>query len=366
MDADTASRVFEPFFTTKSAGTGSGLGLATVYGIVKRAGGFIRVDSARDRGTSFSIYLPQTELPAKAPAGRPLVTRPIGHERVLIIEDADPVRALAATVLQRSGYEVLDVPSGEAAERLFADDGFEVDLVLSDIVLKGMSGPQFAERLRTLRPSTRVLFMSGYADDTVLAFGAVDVNRSFLQKPFTPESLASKVRDVLDAPVRSAERLTMGGQGKLIVFCGKMAAGKSTLSKALAEQEQAVLLVQDEWLAQLFPGEILDVLDYIEMLGQAERGPGAAHRVTAVERHLGRARLSRQHHEAARVVPPADSRPPASSTSSISSTRPTTSASVSCANGAPGSLPARRGPRRPSSTPSRRTSSRRPPMRAST
>ena len=201
MDAATVSRVFEPFFTTKSAGLGSGLGLATVYGIVKRAGGFIHVESAPDRGTSFSIYLPQTTLPAEAPAARPLVTRPVGHERVLIIEDADPVRALAATVLQRSGYEVLDVPSGEAAERLFADDGFEVDLVLSDIVLKGMSGPQFAERLRTRRPSTRVLFMSGYADDTVLAFGAVDVNRSFLQKPFTPESLAAKVRDVLDAPV---------------------------------------------------------------------------------------------------------------------------------------------------------------------
>jgi len=201
MDADTASRVFEPFFTTKSEGVGSGLGLATVYGIVKRAGGFVHVESAPGHGTSFSIYLPQTERPATAPTAPPLRARPGGHERVLIIEDADPVRALAATVLQRSGYEVLDVASGEAAERLFADDGFEVDLVLSDIVLKGMSGPQFAERLRARRPATRVLFMSGYADDTVLAFGAVDVNRSFLQKPFTPESLASKVRDVLDAPV---------------------------------------------------------------------------------------------------------------------------------------------------------------------
>jgi signal transduction histidine kinase/CheY-like chemotaxis protein len=201
MDAETVSRVFEPFFTTKSAGMGSGLGLATVYGIIKRAGGFIHVESAPDRGTAFSIYLPRTELAAAAPAAPVLVTRPIGHERILIIEDADPVRALAATVLQRSGYEVLDVESGEAAERMFADPAFDVDLVLSDIVLKGMSGPQFAERLRTLRPSTRVLFMSGYADDTVLAFGAIDVNRAFLQKPFTPESLASKVRDVLDATV---------------------------------------------------------------------------------------------------------------------------------------------------------------------
>jgi signal transduction histidine kinase/CheY-like chemotaxis protein len=199
MDAETASRVFEPFFTTKSVGLGSGLGLATVYGIVKRANGFIRVDSAPAHGTSFSIYLPRTDLCAEVPAPQPLGSRPIGNERILIIEDADPVRALATTVLQRSGYEVLEVPSGEDAEDLFADGSFDVDLVLSDIVLKGMSGPQFVERLRRMRPSTRVLFMSGYADDTVLSYGAVDVTRMFLQKPFTPESLASKVREVLDA-----------------------------------------------------------------------------------------------------------------------------------------------------------------------
>jgi signal transduction histidine kinase/CheY-like chemotaxis protein len=200
MDAATASRVFEPFFTTKSAGMGSGLGLATVYGIVKRANGFIQVDSAPTRGTSFGIYLPRTELVPAEPVVRANVTRPGGHERVLIIEDADPVRALAATVLQRSGYEVVDVPSGEAAEQLFADDGFDVDLVLSDIVLKGISGPQVVERLRRARPGIRVLFMSGYADDTVVLFGTVDVHRTFLQKPFTPESLASKVREILDAP----------------------------------------------------------------------------------------------------------------------------------------------------------------------
>jgi signal transduction histidine kinase len=131
MDAETASRVFEPFFTTKGVGVGSGLGLATVYGIVKRACGFIRVDSAPGRGTSFCIYLPRTEhLPVETPAARALARRPVGHERILVIEDADPVRALATTVLQRSGYEVIDVPSGEAAELLFADGGFDVDLVL--------------------------------------------------------------------------------------------------------------------------------------------------------------------------------------------------------------------------------------------
>jgi signal transduction histidine kinase len=199
MDAATVSRIFEPFFTTKGIGMGSGLGLATVYGIVKRAGGFIHVESAPDRGTTFSIYLPRTELTAQVPVPHVPATRPGGHERVLVIEDADPVRALATTVLRRSGYDVIDVASGEAAEQLFADATFDVDLVLSDIVLTGMSGPQFAERLRTLRPATRVLFMSGYADDTVLAFGAIDVTREFLPKPFTPESLASKVRDSLDA-----------------------------------------------------------------------------------------------------------------------------------------------------------------------
>jgi len=201
MDAATASRIFEPFFTTKIAGMGSGLGLATVYGIVKRANGVVRVDSTPGRGTTFFIALPRTELPIAVPIARALLTRPIGNERILIIEDADPVRALAATVLRRSGYEVVDVPGGEAAELLFADTGFDVDLVLSDIVLKGMSGPQFAERLRRMRPSTRVLFMSGYADDTVVQYGAVAVQGAFLQKPFTPESLASKVREILDAPV---------------------------------------------------------------------------------------------------------------------------------------------------------------------
>jgi CheY-like chemotaxis protein len=200
MDPETASRVFEPFFTTKGVGLGSGLGLATVYGIVKRAGGFIRVDSAPGRGTAFAIYLPRTHLPAAGPASRSLSGRSLGHERILIIEDADPVRALAATVLKRCGYEVVDVPSGEAAEQLFADGAFDVDLVLSDIVLKGMSGPQFVERLRRARPEARVLFMSGYADETVLAHGAVDVNRAFLPKPFTPESLAAKVRETLDTP----------------------------------------------------------------------------------------------------------------------------------------------------------------------
>jgi signal transduction histidine kinase/CheY-like chemotaxis protein len=201
MDAETARRVFEPFFTTKSVGMGSGLGLATVYGIVKRASGFIWVDSALARGTAFCIYLPRTDLPLAEPVVRSVMTRPVGNERVLIIEDADPVRALAATVLQRSGYEVVDVASGEAAETLFADEGFDVDLVLSDIVLKGMSGPQFVERLRRARPGIRVLFMSGYADDTVVKFGAADVHRTFLPKPFTPESLASKVREILDAPL---------------------------------------------------------------------------------------------------------------------------------------------------------------------
>jgi signal transduction histidine kinase/CheY-like chemotaxis protein len=203
MDAATARRIFEPFFTTKSAGMGSGLGLATVYGIVKRANGFIRVESAPGRGTAFFISLPRTDLPIALPVARVAVTRPLGNERILIIEDADPVRALAATVLRRSGYEVVDVPGGEAAEQLFANAAFEVDLVLSDIVLKGMSGPQFAERLRRLRPSTRVLFMSGYADETVVQFGAVDVRNAFLPKPFTPETLASKVREMLDAPAAS-------------------------------------------------------------------------------------------------------------------------------------------------------------------
>jgi hypothetical protein len=177
-----------------------------------------------------------------------------------------------------------------------------------------MSGPQFAERLRALRPATRVLFMSGYADDTVLAFGAVDVNRSLpAEAVHAGVARLEGARRARRAGVASEEH-DDGRPGQADFFCGKMAAGKSTLSKALAGQEQAILLVQDEWLSHLFPGEILDIPDYVRCSARLERRPDAARHGTAVERHLGRARLSRATPRSSARGSASCSRPLASST----------------------------------------------------
>ena len=200
MDADTQARIFEPFFTTKPREKGSGLGLATVYGIVTQAGGHIWVYSEPGRGAAFKIYLPCTDAPpAETVARDRRVERPRGIEHVLLVEDDAAVRMLTSTVLRAQGYTVTEAASAEAAEKILGGDGHRIDLVLSDIVLPGMSGPQLAERLRTTRPGLRVLFMSGYADDAVIRHGILETEVAFIQKPFTPDALARKVRDTLDA-----------------------------------------------------------------------------------------------------------------------------------------------------------------------
>jgi len=200
MDADTQARIFEPFFTTKGPGEGTGLGLSTVYGIVKQSGGWIWVYSDVGRGTAFKVYLPATDAPvAVTQPVAPPVPRASAGETVLVAEDQDDVRALTKRVLEREGYEVLAAASGGDALVVAACYAGRIHLLLTDVVMPGLSGRDVAERLGASRPGIRVLFMSGYTDNVIAQRGMLDPSTAFLSKPFTPETLAAKVRDVLDA-----------------------------------------------------------------------------------------------------------------------------------------------------------------------
>jgi two-component system cell cycle sensor histidine kinase/response regulator CckA len=199
IDPETRARIFEPFFTTKSPGKGTGLGLSTVYGIVKQSGGSIEVYSEPGRGTSFKVYLPRVldgENSVAPEAKHPPVG---GAETVLLVEDEEAVRRLARLVLEKMGYKVLEAASAEEALSVAGDHAGEIGLLLTDSVMSGMSGPDLARILRVQRPETRVLFMSGYTDDAIVRHGLLEPNEAFLQKPFSPDVLARKIREVLDA-----------------------------------------------------------------------------------------------------------------------------------------------------------------------
>jgi CheY-like chemotaxis protein len=201
IPAERLSRVFEPFFTTKGQGKGSGLGLATAYGIVKQSGGNIWVYSEPGLGTTFRIYLP-VDRDAALPVGpsRALPKERVhGSETILLVEDAAVIRQLARDVLTRAGYRVLDAgDTATALEVAAAHDGL-IDLLLTDVVMPGPNGVELADRLRVTRPQTRVLFMSGYTDNAAVRNGLLAPDTAFLQKPFTPEGLLRKIRQVIEA-----------------------------------------------------------------------------------------------------------------------------------------------------------------------
>ncbi len=199
MDEETARRIFEPFFTTKEMGKGTGLGLSTVYGIVKQSGGYIWVYSEPGRGTTFKIYLPPSEE-AAAPAESVPVSAAVpasGTETILVVEDEDGIRELVSKVLSLGGHTVLGAAGGKEAVAAVERHEGPIHLMLTDMVMPGMSGPELADRLKTKRPAMKVLYMSGYADDAVIRHGELAPGTPFLQKPFTTTSLTQKIREVL-------------------------------------------------------------------------------------------------------------------------------------------------------------------------
>jgi len=203
MDEETQSHLFEPFFTTKGTGKGTGLGLAAVYGIVRQSGGHIRVDSAPGRGSFFKVYLPRVPSPAGAPSEteHPLPKGPSpGSETVLLAEDEDTVRFLAGEILRMNGYTVLEARHGREALLISEAHRGPIQLLVTDVRMPEMSGQELAQRMRPLRPETRVLYMSGYTDDALGRNGVLEEGIAFLQKPFTSGILSRKVRQVLDAP----------------------------------------------------------------------------------------------------------------------------------------------------------------------
>jgi PAS domain S-box-containing protein len=202
MDRVTQARIFEPFFTTKETGKGTGLGLSMVFGIVQQSGGSIWVYSEPDKGSSFKVYLPRVDGPLqeRRSTARPRTLR--GSETVLLVEDDEQVRAVARGILRRHGYRVLEASNGGEAMLVCEAHPRPIHLLISDIVMPHMTGPELARRLADVRPEMKVLCMSGYTDDSVVRHGVMDADIAYLQKPITQETLTRKVREVLDGPAR--------------------------------------------------------------------------------------------------------------------------------------------------------------------
>ena len=201
MDAETQTHIFEPFFTTKGPGIGTGLGLATVYGIITQSGGAIEVHSTPGQGSTFRIYFPQVETGVETEETvRPAMTLPAGSGTILVVEDEVQVRELVQEVLQAEGYTVLTAADGDEGIHLCTAYDGPIDLLLTDVVMPSRSGPEMAQHILLMYPAIKVVYMSGYASDAMGDHGVLDPGTAFLQKPFTPDILIRKVRETLDTP----------------------------------------------------------------------------------------------------------------------------------------------------------------------
>lgn len=199
MDQATQLRMFEPFFTTKETGKGTGLGLSTVFGIVQRCGGSIWVYSEPGNGTTFKVYIPLIDADADVVAPSLAPATLAGTETILLVEDEDQIRAVARGILRKHGYKVIEARDADEALRLCESHPGTIHLLVTDVVMPHMGGPELAKRVAQARPDVKVLCMSGYTDDALIRHGAIDAGIAYLQKPITPDRLAQKVRAVLDA-----------------------------------------------------------------------------------------------------------------------------------------------------------------------
>jgi two-component system cell cycle sensor histidine kinase/response regulator CckA len=197
MDPEVRVRIFEPFFTTKETGKGTGMGLSTVYGIVKQNGGRIWLESEPDQGTSFFVFFPRSTEPLTERAASPEPRARRGCETVLVVEDEDAVRSLTRMVLEGGGYRVLEAADAEEALQTFARTDGRLDLLLTDVVMPRMSGPHLAARLQHMKPDLKVLFISGHADETIVQHGVLIPDTELLVKPFSVKELLARVQGVL-------------------------------------------------------------------------------------------------------------------------------------------------------------------------
>jgi CheY-like chemotaxis protein len=199
MTPEVREQIFDPFFTTKEKGKGTGLGLSTVYGIVKQSGGNVWVYSEPGRGTTFKIYLPRVDEPPEELGDKVVVEEvPRGSETILVVEDEEEVRKVAVRILTRQGYTVLDVPDGDSALVICEERKEPIHLILTDVVMPGLSGRQLVDRCSKVRQDFKALYMSGYTDNAIVHHGVLGEGMNYIQKPFTVDGLARKVREVLD------------------------------------------------------------------------------------------------------------------------------------------------------------------------
>jgi two-component system cell cycle sensor histidine kinase/response regulator CckA len=200
MDEETLAHLFEPFFTTKEVGKGTGLGMAMVYGLVTQSGGSIDVKSSPGSGTAVHIYFPCVEAPVAPLPAEASGPAPRGTETVLLVEDQEDVRRLTRSTLEEHGYRVIEAGNGAQALQSAQAEKRPLHVLVSDVVMPGLNGRELAELLLKSRPGLRVLYLSGYTEDTVLQHGTLAAGSAFLPKPFSPDTLVRKLRDLLDAP----------------------------------------------------------------------------------------------------------------------------------------------------------------------